>query len=104
MSMQALDTSVGSSLIYVPRQVIKRDGKPAPFDAAKIRSAIHRAGQATGEFGDIESDLLSAQVVKVLIHKHRTTPPSIENIQDVVEQALISANHFQTARAYIVYR
>ncbi|MDP1682279.1 MAG: anaerobic ribonucleoside-triphosphate reductase, partial [Burkholderiales bacterium] len=104
MSMQVLETSLRSSLISVPRQVIKRDGKPAPFDAAKIRSAIHRAGQATGEFGDIESDLLSAQVVKVLIHKYRSEAAAIENIQDVVEQVLISANHFQTARAYIVYR
>ncbi len=104
MSMQVLETSVKSSLISVPRQVVKRDGKPAPFDATKIRSAIHRAGQATGEFGEIESDLLSAQVVKVLIHRHRIEAPAIENIQDVVEQVLISANHFQTARAYIVYR
>ena len=104
MTAQVLETSIRASLVSVPRQVIKRDGKPAPFDATKIRSAIHRAGQATGEFGDIESDLLSAQVVKVLIHKHRIEAPAIENIQDVVEQVLISANHFQTARAYIVYR
>ena len=33
-----------------------------------------------------------------------TTPPGIERIQDVVEQSLIASNHFQTARAYIVYR
>ena len=47
---------------------------------------------------------MSAQVAKVLIHKFRNEPPSIENIQDVVEQVLISANHLKTARAYIVYR
>ncbi|MHB1233275.1 MAG: ribonucleoside triphosphate reductase [Burkholderiales bacterium] len=104
MASQALEASVRSSLMSIPRQVIKRDGKPAPFDAAKIRSAIRRAGEASGEFGDIESELLTAQVVKVLIHKFRIEAPAIENIQDVVEQALISANHFQTARAYIVYR
>ena len=30
--------------------------------------------------------------------------PDIEGIQDVVEQTLICANHFETARSYIVYR
>jgi len=104
METDGMATSARSPVIPVPRQVIKRDGRPAPFDAAKIRSAIQRAGQATGEFDDIEAELLASQVVKVLIHKHRDVPPNIENIQDVVEQALISANHFKTARAYIVYR
>ena len=88
----------------LPREVIKRDGRRAPFDAVKIRSAILRAGQASGEFGEDEADLLTAQVAKVLIHRFRGTPPGIESIQDVVEQMLIAANHLQTARAYIVYR
>lgn len=88
----------------LPREVVKRDGRRADFDAAKIRSAILRAGQATGEFGEAEADLLTAQVVKVLIHTFRSAPPGIERIQDVVEQTLIAANHLATARAYIVYR
>ncbi len=88
----------------LPREVIKRDGRRAGFDAAKIRSAILRAGQAAGEFGEAEADLLTAQAVKVLIHKFRGAPPGIESIQDVVEQSLIAANHLKTARAYIVYR
>ncbi len=88
----------------LPREVLKRDGRRAPFDANKIRSAILRAGQATGEFGEAEADLLTAQTAKVLIHKYHGTPPGIEGIQDVVEQTLIAANHLETARAYIVYR
>src|SRR5512139_3244132 len=88
----------------LPREVIKRDGRMAAFDAAKIRSAILRAGQASGEFGEAEADLLTAQAVKVLIHSVRNAPPDIERIQDVVEQSLIAANHLVTARAYIAYR
>jgi ribonucleoside-triphosphate reductase len=88
----------------LPAAVIKRDGTRALFDAGKIRSAIRRAGAATGEFDDAEAALLTAQVSKVLIHKFGSTPPPIEKIQDVVEQALIAANHLKTARAYIVYR
>ena len=40
----------------------------------------------------------------MLGHRFAENDPDIEQIQDVVEQVLISANHFATARAYIVYR
>ena len=92
------------SLISIPRNVLKRDGSLVPFDSDKIRSAIQRAGAASGEFDPNEAILLTAQAVKVLIHKFRSEPPHIEKIQDAVEQVLISANHLKTARAYIVYR
>ena len=84
--------------------VLKRDGIEVPFDKNKIYSAIKRAGLATEEFEEEEALLLTAQVLKVLRHRFRKTTPSIENIQDVVEQVLISSNFFETARAYIVYR
>jgi ribonucleoside-triphosphate reductase len=86
------------------RHVIKRSGALVPFDAGKIRSAIARAGIATGDFDADEAALLTGQAVKVLSHRCHDQPPHIEQIQDVVEQVLISANHFATARAFIVYR
>ncbi len=90
----------------LPPSVLKRDGSSAPFDSDKIRSAIARAGFATGDFDDAEAGLLAAQVVKIILHRfrHEQQAPAIERIQDVVEQVLISANYFKTARAYIVYR
>ena len=84
--------------------VTKRDGTLAPFDNTKIYNAILKAGQNTNEFGEEESWLLTAQVMKVLKHKFAESLPSIEQIQDVVEQVLISANYFATAKAYILYR
>ncbi len=87
-----------------PRGVIKRSGAVVPFDAGKIRSAIARAGIAAEEFGADEAALLAAQAVKVLSHRFSAETPQIEQVQDVVEQVLITANHFATARAYIVYR
>jgi ribonucleoside-triphosphate reductase len=87
-----------------PAGVIKRGGERAAFDAETIRSAIERAGKATNEFDGPEAMLLTAQAVKVLTHRFPESAPTIEQIQDVVEQVLISANHFATARAYIVYR
>lgn len=86
------------------RSVFTRDGAVAPFDASRIRSAIERAGAATGEFGADEAGALTAEVVKVLTHMAVDGAVGIERIQDVVEQALVSADRFVTARAYIVYR
>lgn len=88
----------------LPRDVIQRNGERAAFDAERIRSAIARAGSATGDFGADEAQLLTAQATKVLIHRFRGEAPAIEQIQDVVEQTLIAANHLQTARAYMAYR
>ena len=82
----------------------KRSGAVVPFDAGKICAAITRAGAATGEFDAAEAELLTAQAVKVLSRRFEDRPPQIEQIQDVVEQVLILADHFDTARAYIVYR
>ena len=95
--------SVANEKINI-ESVTKRDGTLAPFDSSKIYNAINKAGVTTGEFGEQESWLLTAQVLKVLKHKFAESLPSIEQIQDVVEQVLISANYFATAKAYILYR
>ncbi len=86
-------------------EVIKRDGEKRTFDAGKIVSAIAKAGAATGEYGEDEAHLLAEQVIKVLRHRFAgAVVPTIEQIQDVVEQVLISSNYYKTARSYIVYR
>lgn len=85
-------------------EITKRDGTLAPFDSTKIYNAILKAGTSTAEFGEQESWLLTAKVLKVMEHKFAESLPSIEQIQDIVEQVLISDNYFQTAKAYILYR
>ena len=89
---------------HLPTEVVKRDGSRKRFDAAKIESAIARAGAATGEFGADAAAQVTAQVIKVIAHRYSGNAPAIEDIQDTVEQALIAADHPKTARAYIVYR
>lgn len=86
-------------------RIVKRDGTQVVFNSEKIMSAIRRAGDATGEYDEDEAALLTNQVTKVLRHRFsKGVLPTIEQIQDVVEQVLISANYYKTARAYIVYR
>ena len=95
---------MSSTTVPLPASVLKRNGQSAPFDAEKIRSAIERAGKASGAFDADEAQLLTIQTLKVIAHRFHERVPHIEQLQDVVEQVLISANHFSTARAYIVYR
>ncbi len=90
--------------VVLPTAVVKRDGSHVSFDSERIRFAIARAGKATGEFDDAEAALLTQQTLKVLRHRFPHQAPLVEQIQDVVEQTLISANHFATLRAYAVYR
>ena len=84
--------------------ISKRDGTLAPFDSNRIYNAILKAGTSTGDFSESEAALLTAQVLKVLKHKFSESVPNVEQIQDVVEQVLISANYFATAKSYILYR
>ena len=85
-------------------EVRKRDGRRVPFDASKIKEALTKAGNATEEYDKYEAEILTAQVLKVLTHRQRTGVPELEQIQDIVEQVLISSNYTRTARAYIIYR
>ena len=96
--------NAGPTIPSLPADVIKRDGDRKRFDSGKIESAIARAGAATGEFGADAATQVTLQVLKVIAHRYPGTAPAIEDIQDIVEQALIAADHIKTARAYIVYR
>ena len=101
---ESATTPLSAALPALPVHVKRRDGEAVLFDASKIESAILRAGRATREFDPEEAALLTRQVLKVLRHRFPQQAPHVEQIQDVVEQSLILAYHFETLRAYIVYR
>ncbi len=104
MTDESLEQKRSNDNTKLSKHVIKRDGSLSVFDSEKILDAIRKAGTATGEFGEEEARLLTAQVLKVIRHKYTNTMPSVENIQDIVEQVLISANYFTTGKSYILYR
>ncbi|MEW6354010.1 MAG: ribonucleoside triphosphate reductase [Pseudomonadota bacterium] len=81
----------------------KRDGVLAAFDPAKITRAIARAGVATGEFDASVAEQLTQQVLSAA-QRVLTAPPSIEDIQDIVEEILLSSPYHKTAKSYILYR
>ncbi|MDR1551693.1 MAG: ribonucleoside triphosphate reductase [Holosporaceae bacterium] len=84
--------------------IIKRNGAKARFDPDKIAKAIAKAGRETGEFTAEDANHITFKVLKVLKHRQNREEPDIEQVQDIVEQALINENYFKTAKAYIIYR
>lgn len=87
-------------------QIRKRDGRIVDFDQAKIAEAIWRALQITKEAkSKKQAEKLSDQLVMLLNKKfHSRSIPAVEEIQDLVEEALIRARLIKTAKAYILYR
>jgi len=86
-------------------KIKKRDGNIADFDREKITDAIFKALTVAGEGGRGVAKRLSNKVV-VLLNKRfkKDHVPTVEEIQDLVEEILIIDDRTDTAKAYIVYR
>ncbi len=84
-------------------KIRKRDGRFASFDASKITEALAKAGEATGEF---DKDMAHRLMLKVISIAQDTIPevPAVEEIQDIVEEILLSSPYRKTAKAYVLYR
>jgi len=88
--------------------VVKRDGSIVPFDKTKITVAISKAmrevydGSLTDDEIKSKSEEYSNDVYKKL-EELGTDQPTVEQIQDTVEQALMEKEP-KVAKAYIIYR
>ena len=85
-------------------KIIKRNGNTEPFDPYKITRAIFKAGEATGEFEEEMAKKLTIRVLNLVHQLMKDHPPSVEEIQDIVEDVLITSPYRKTAKAYILYR
>ncbi len=95
-------------------EIRKRDGKVVAFAPDKITTALRKAMQATGEGSDAlptgQAGLaqeLARTVLDRLAAAHRERAgfvPEVEQVQDLVEIALIEAGLAKSAKAYILYR
>jgi ribonucleoside-triphosphate reductase len=84
--------------------IVKRDGSKEAFNPKKICAAIAKAGKATGEFEQNIAQKLTLKVLSILGNAIEERKPSVEEIQDVVEEVLLSSLYKKTAKAYILYR
>jgi ribonucleoside-triphosphate reductase len=88
----------------MPRRILKRDGREAPFNIEKITNAIYKAGMAAGTMNWEEAMAVSERAVDKLEMFYKGRTPGVEEIQDTVEQALIDCGLGQAAKKFILYR
>jgi len=86
------------------KNIVKRDGRCVDFDLNKIAQAINKAFIASGRKNDEKACLALANQVVDLIEKENIEGPSVEHIQDLVEQVLITNGYVVTAKSFILYR
>ncbi|MCR4692954.1 MAG: ribonucleoside triphosphate reductase [Firmicutes bacterium] len=85
--------------------VLKRDGRVADFNIAKIKDAITMAFDACEkQYHPDTVDFLALKVTADFEPKIEDGKISVENIQDSVESVLIKAGYDEVAKAYILYR
>ena len=102
------------------KNIRKRDGSVQEFTIAKIQNAIVKALEETGE-GSAEdalkvAELVHQKTISMCVQAATATEddpkakkcvdgyPAVEEVQDLVEQALMELSYFETAKAYIIYR
>ncbi len=86
-------------------KIKKRDDRIVDYDLSKIELAIYKAMEAIGDPNKKKAQKLAAVVEKEINKKfHERSIPAVEEIQDMVEAALIKNKQIQTAKAYILYR
>ncbi|MDD5484294.1 MAG: ribonucleoside triphosphate reductase [Kiritimatiellae bacterium] len=86
------------------KRIKKRNGKTVKFESAKICGALAKAGSATGEFDKNVARRLTLKVLGLAQSALARKPPTVEEIQDIVEEVLLSSSYRRTAKAYIIYR
>ena len=83
-------------------KVIKRDGRKVDFDESKIRLAL------TNAFLDVDGEITDDSLEKINSITTSITKigknTSVENIQNLIENKLMSTNRKDVAKSYILYR
>ena len=86
-------------------RIVKRNGSASSYDRSRIAEAIHKATVAGGKPNRALADTMAKRVESALVQTYQGgMVPSVEDIQDVVERALMEAGHTLLARSYIIYR
>jgi ribonucleoside-diphosphate reductase alpha chain len=91
----------------LPPKVRKRDGTLVDFDEQKIVRAVQRAAfEVLMDKAKSEeiARLTSEGVLAKIASSYHDKTPSVENIQDIVEEVLMDTGYRSIARSYILYR
>ncbi len=85
-------------------KIRKRDGRYVKFNAEKITKAIEKAGAATGEFDVKRARKLTIRVLNLAEKLFGDKIMGVEDVQDIVEEVILSSPYIKTAKRYIIYR
>ncbi len=86
-------------------KIIKRNGSEAVFDISKIISAIGRANKTVAENEQMSQEQIIAIASAIEADcTHMNRAPSVEEIQEMVETAIMGTGAFEVAKQYIRYR
>ncbi len=89
----------------IVKKVIKRDGRIVDFDPKRIEIAIKKAMLATNVYDEKKLYEIVKYVIKLIEEKFDEKKiPHVEEIQDIVEYALMKFDLYNTAKAYVLYR
>lgn len=86
------------------KEIVKRDGRIERFDVNRISTAIGKAFAALGIEDARTPDELAGRVAAVMEERAAGQVPTVEQLQDLVEEVLIDSGYAQVAKAYILYR
>lgn len=85
----------------------KRNNTISDFDPNKITSAIEKAMQAVGNYDRKRAEGITRSVVtdlETLQSKDQKFIPTVEGVQNIVEEELMKSEFHDVAKAYILYR
>ncbi|MEM8897484.1 MAG: ribonucleotide-diphosphate reductase subunit beta, partial [Bacteroidota bacterium] len=89
------------------KQITKRDFSTESFQLRKITEAVMKAMQAVDQGEIADAQLIANDVYAELLNRkgqEETYAPTVEEVQDIVEQALMRSEFSDVAKAYIIYR
>lgn len=88
-------------------QIIKRDYETSEFVLNKITNAIEKAMMSVSIGTREDAETISQNVYKSLLETKSKEPlyiPTVEQVQDIVEDKLMESAFTNVAKAYILYR
>jgi len=86
------------------KTIIKRDNREVPYTIGKIADVIHKAMVATSRRDNGESAEMAKLVEQRLYETYGDQSPSVEDIQDIVEQVLMENGYAMVSKKFIIYR
>ena len=86
------------------KSIRKRDGRVVDYNIEKIENAIAKAMLSLG-YGEIKDVKKMAKLTELYLNeKFADKIPTVEDIQDIVENVLMKNDYEDVAKAYIIYR